>query len=107
MEVVFEVETEDGVDPGHEIESEAAGAHRSRGVPDRSILRFISMAAPKFSAAPFTNRGAKIASGPSRKINKWDGPACPPRTGENKLHSSQPLQDARMLPFKDRTEVVP
>ena len=69
MEVVFEGETEDGVEPGLEIESEAAGARRSRGVPDRSILRLISMAAPKFSAAPFTNRGAKIASGPFTKIN--------------------------------------
>jgi hypothetical protein len=68
-EVVFEGETEDGVEPGLEIESEAAGARRSRGVPDRSILRLIFMAAPKFSAAPFTNRGAKIASGPFTKIN--------------------------------------
>jgi hypothetical protein len=70
VEVVFEGETEDGAEPGLEIASEAAGTRRSRGVPDRSILRLISMAAPKFSAAPFTNRGAKIASGPSRKINK-------------------------------------
>jgi hypothetical protein len=38
MEVVFEGETEDGVEPGLEIESEAAGARRSCGVPDRSIL---------------------------------------------------------------------
>jgi hypothetical protein len=70
FEVVFEVETEDGVEPGLETGSKAAGARRSRGVPYRSILRFISMAAPKFSAEPFTNRGAKIASGPStKKIN--------------------------------------
>ena len=69
VEVVFEGEIEDGVEPGHEIESEAAGARRSCGVPDRSILRFISMAAPKFSAEPFTNRGAKISSG-SVKENK-------------------------------------
>lgn len=81
MEVVFEVETEDGVEPGLEIESEAAGARRSRGVPDRSILRLLSMAAPKLSAAPFTNRGTKIANGPSSKINKWDGPAHPPTHG--------------------------
>jgi hypothetical protein len=59
MEVVFEDETEDGVEPGLEIESEAAAARRSRGVPDRPILRFLSMAAPKFSEAPFTDHGAK------------------------------------------------
>jgi len=106
VEVVFEDETEEGVEPSLEIESEAACARRSRGVPDLSILRFISMAAPRFSAAPFTNRGAKIASGPSRKRNKWDGPARPPRTGENKLHSSQSRQSARMLPFAYRTEAV-
>jgi hypothetical protein len=70
MEVVFEGETEDGVEPGLEIGSKATGAWRLRCVPDLSILRSISMAAPKFSAAPFTNRGAKIASGPSRKRNK-------------------------------------
>jgi hypothetical protein len=70
MEVVFEGETEDGVEPGLEIESEAAGARRSRGVPDRSTLRLLSMAAPKFSAVRLKNRVVKIASGPSRKINK-------------------------------------
>jgi hypothetical protein len=100
MEVVFEGETEDGVDPGLEIESEAAGARRSRGITHRSVLRLLSMAAPKFSAAPFSNRGVKIASGHSSKINKWTEPAHPPRTGENNLRSSQSLQDARMLPFK-------
>jgi hypothetical protein len=99
VEVVFEDETEDGVEPGLETKSEATGARPSRGVPDRPILRFLSMAAPKFPAVPFTDRGAKIASGPSRKINNWDGPARPPRMGENKLHSSQSRQDARMLPF--------
>ncbi len=67
MEVVFEGETEDRVEPDLETKSEAAGARRSRGIPYRSILRLISMAAPKFSAAPFTNRGAKTASGPPRK----------------------------------------
>ena len=67
VEVVFEGEIEDGVEPGHEIESEAAGARRSCGVPDRSILRFISMAAPKFCAAPFANRRANIASGPVKE----------------------------------------
>jgi hypothetical protein len=77
VEVVFEGETEDSVGPGLESESEAAGAHRSRGIPDRSILRFISMAAPKFSAAPFTNRGAKIASGPSRKKINETNPLIP------------------------------
>ena len=77
VEEVFEDETEDGVEPGHEIESEDAGARRSRGVPDRSILRFFSMAAPKFSAAPFTSRGAKIASGPSRKKINGTGPLIP------------------------------
>jgi hypothetical protein len=106
IEVVFEDETEDGVEPGLEIESEAASARRSRGVPDLSILRFLSMAAPRFSAAPSTDRGAKIASGPFRNRNKWDGPARPPRTGENTLHSSQTRQDARMLPFAYRTEAA-
>jgi hypothetical protein len=66
VEVVFEGETEDGVEPGLEIESVDADARRSRGVPDRSILRFISMAAPESSAATFTERGPKIASGPGQ-----------------------------------------
>ena len=67
VEVVFEGETEDGVEPGLEIEWVDASARRSRGVPDPSILRFFFMAAPKFSAAPFTNRGAKIATGPVKE----------------------------------------
>jgi hypothetical protein len=75
--VVFEGETEDGIEPGLETESEAVGTRRSRGVPDRSILRLISMAAPKFSAAPFTNRGAMIASGPSRKKINVTNPLIP------------------------------
>jgi hypothetical protein len=75
MEVVFEGETEDGVEPGLEIGSQTTGARRSRCVPYRSIRRSIFMAAPKFSAAPFTNRGAKITSGPSMK--KLDEPAHP------------------------------
>jgi hypothetical protein len=67
IEVVFEGETEDGVEPGLEIGSKTPGTRRLRCVPDLSILRSISMAAPKFSAGHFTNRGAKIASGPSMK----------------------------------------
>src|ERR1700681_4017981 len=62
VEVVLEGVTEDGVEPGLEIESVA-----SHGVPNRSILRFISMAAPKFCAAPFANRRANIASGPVKE----------------------------------------
>jgi hypothetical protein len=99
IEVVFEDETEDGVEPGLKTKSEAAGARRSPCIQNLSMLRFLSMATPRFSAAPITNRGAKIASGPSRKIDEWDGPARPPRTGENELHSSQSQQGARMLPF--------
>ena len=64
VEEVLEGENGDVVEPGHEIESRAAGARRSRCVTDRSILRFIFMAAPKFSAALFANREIRIASGP-------------------------------------------
>jgi hypothetical protein len=67
VEVVFEGEIEDGVEPGLEIESEAAGARRSRRVPDLSILRFVSIAAPIFSAAPVAIRGGKIAGGPVKE----------------------------------------
>ena len=77
--MVFEGEIEDGAGPGLEIESVAAGARDSRCVLDRSILRFISMAAPKFSVALFTNRGAKIASGPVEE-NKYMGRARSPPT---------------------------
>jgi hypothetical protein len=64
---VFEGEDEGGVEPDLEIESVEAGARRSPCVTDRSILRFFSMAAPLFSAAPFTNRGAQNASGPVKE----------------------------------------
>jgi hypothetical protein len=64
VEVVFEGEVEEGVEPGLEIESLGAGARGFRWLLDRPILRFFFMAAPKFSAATFTNRGAIIASGP-------------------------------------------
>ena len=64
VEEVLVGEVEEGVEPDLEIESLDAGARRSRRVPDRSILRFFSMATPKSSAAPFTNRRTKIASGP-------------------------------------------
>jgi hypothetical protein len=67
VEVVFEGEIEDGVEPGVEIESEAAGPRRSRRVPDLSILRFVSIAAPIFSAAPVAIRGGKIAGGPVKE----------------------------------------
>jgi hypothetical protein len=64
---VFEGEDEDGVEPDLEIESVDAGARLSLCLTDRCILRFFSMAAPLFSAAPFTNRGAEIASGPVKE----------------------------------------
>jgi hypothetical protein len=64
VEEVLEGENGDVMEPGHEIESLAAGARRSRCDTDRSILRFIFMAAPKCSAALFANRENKIASGP-------------------------------------------
>lgn len=67
VEEVFEDEKEDGVGPGHEFTSATAGTWRSRCISDRSILRYFSMAAPKFSAAAFTNCGAKIASGSVEK----------------------------------------
>jgi hypothetical protein len=64
VEEVLEGENGDGAEPGHEIESPAAGARHSRCVTVPSILRFVFMAAPKFSAAPFACREIKIASGP-------------------------------------------
>jgi hypothetical protein len=64
VEEVNEGEIEDGVEADHEIESVGADARRFRCVPNGSILGFFFMAAPKFSAAAFTNRGDKIARGP-------------------------------------------
>jgi hypothetical protein len=55
---------EEHVEPGLEIELAAADTRRFCCVPVCSILRFSFMAAPKFFAAAFTNRVAKIASGP-------------------------------------------
>ena len=82
IEEVLEGETGDVAEPGHAIESVDAFARRLFCALRRPLLRFVSMAAPKFSAEVFTSRGAKIASGPAEK-NLWDGPARPPRTGEN------------------------
>lgn len=62
--MVYEEEVEEGVEPGLEIELAAAGARGFCCVPDRSNLRFFFMAAPKFFTVAFTNRAAKIASGP-------------------------------------------
>jgi hypothetical protein len=62
--VVFEDELEEVVEHGLEIESVAAGARRFCCVPDRSILRFFFMAAPKFFTEIFSDRVTKIASGP-------------------------------------------
>src|SRR5258707_5662673 len=56
IEEVFEDEAEDIVEPSHEIESVDAPARRSLCVSHRSLLRFFSMAAPKFSAEVFTSR---------------------------------------------------
>jgi hypothetical protein len=67
IEVVFEGELEDVVEPGLEIESAAAAARSSRRAADCSIPKYIFMAAPQFSAATFTNRGLKIARGPVEK----------------------------------------
>jgi hypothetical protein len=50
---VLEGEKEDGVKPDLESESAAAGARRSPSVPNSLLLRFILMAAPKFSAELF------------------------------------------------------
>jgi hypothetical protein len=61
---VLEGEIEDGVKPDLESESKAAGARRSLCVPNGVLFRFTFMAAPKFSAEFFINRGAKISSGP-------------------------------------------
>jgi len=58
---------EEHVEPGIEIES-AADARRFCCVPVCSIPRFSFMAAPKFFAAAFANRVAKIASGPINEI---------------------------------------
>jgi len=54
VEEVFEGEIEDGVKPAREIESAIASAWSSRWLAlDRSILRFISMAAPNFIRGTF------------------------------------------------------
>ncbi len=50
---MFEDEKEDGVEPGHEIESAATGVRRSPCVSDGSILRFFFMAAPKILRGAF------------------------------------------------------
>ena len=61
---VLEGEIEDGVKPDLESESVAAGTRRFLGVPIGLLFRFSFIAAPKFSAESFMNRGAKISSGP-------------------------------------------
>ena len=48
IEEVFEGELGDGLEPGHEIASVAAGARPPRCVPDCPALRFCFMAAPIF-----------------------------------------------------------
>ena len=106
IEEVFEDEAEDVVEPGHEIDAVDAAARRSLCAPHRSLPRFISMAAPRFSAEVFTSRGAKIASGPAEEKDLWDWSALPPRTGENKIHCTQYQQEARTLPFARITKVV-
>jgi hypothetical protein len=105
MEVVFDGETEDGVEPGLEIESETVGARRSRGVSHRSILRLISMAAPKFSAAHFTNRGANNASGPSSKRN-GPGPLIPHAREKISFTLLSLCKMHECFHSKDRTEAV-
>ena len=105
VEVVFEGETEDGAEPGLEIESADSGraVFPLRPGSFDSPIHFHG-GSKILRGACSQNREAKIASGPAKKINKWDEPARPPRTGENKILSSQSLQDARMLPFADRKE---
>jgi hypothetical protein len=61
---VLEGEIEDGVKPDLESESAVAGARRFLCVPNGLLFRFTFMAAPKFSAELFKNRGANISSGP-------------------------------------------
>ena len=68
VEVVFEDEKEEDVEPAFEIESADADARSSRRVADCSILQCFFMASPKFSTAAFTNRGDKIAHGLVGKI---------------------------------------
>ena len=62
VEAVYEGEMGDGVEPGIEIESAAADTRLFHWVSDRSILRFVSMAAPKFSAAQFHTTELRIAN---------------------------------------------
>jgi hypothetical protein len=64
---VVEDEMEDVAKPGLQIESAEAGVRVSRCDPGRFPIQFCSIAAPKISAARFTNRGAKIASGPIKE----------------------------------------
>ena len=83
VEEVLEDEIGDGVEAGHEIESYTAGARRSRRVTNRSILRFIFMAAPKFSAERFTNRGIKKCERASRNNLEMGRARSSPTHGRN------------------------
>jgi hypothetical protein len=100
-EEVFEEEREDRKEPGLRVGKRVALAQPTRGVPNSFSFRSLVMTAPNFCAALVAGRKPKIASGPVEKVKEWDGPARPPRTGENRRLSSQTHEDARMLPFAD------
>jgi hypothetical protein len=61
----------------------------ARGVPAAfRLVRFrdsFSWRLQNFSRRLRQTAKSKFRAGRSRKINEWDGPARPPRTGENKI----------------------